>query len=130
MRNYCFVFNVFMLVFVSFFLSFFFLSFFSFCLSFIFFLSILHFHLFPFFPSLASFLALPIIIFLFSPGWDPYGEVKTMLNNLKLQDLFVKFQDNCIRVRTNQHSMCQSVVHPLAHCGLIFCPVYALHVCR
>ena len=30
--------------------------------------------------------------------WDPYCKVKSMLENLKLQDLFQKFFDNCIRV--------------------------------
>ena len=30
--------------------------------------------------------------------WDPYSKVKSMLRNLKLQDLLPKFFDNCIRV--------------------------------
>ncbi|XP_032230619.2 uncharacterized protein LOC5506343 isoform X2 [Nematostella vectensis] len=30
-------------------------------------------------------------------GWDPYAQVSTMLEQLKLDDLFPKFRDNCIR---------------------------------
>ena len=40
-----------------------------------------------------------LLIFFFSNvEWDPYCKVKSMLENLKLQDLFQKFFDNCIRV--------------------------------
>ena len=40
-----------------------------------------------------------VLIFFFSNvEWDPYCKVKSMLENLKLQDLFQKFFDNCIRV--------------------------------
>ena len=40
-----------------------------------------------------------VLIFFFSNvEWDPYCKVKLMLENLKLQDLFQKFFDNCIRV--------------------------------
>ena len=40
-----------------------------------------------------------VLIFFFSNvEWDPYCKVKSMLENLRLQDLFQKFFDNCIRV--------------------------------
>ena len=39
-----------------------------------------------------------VFLFLLHVDWDPYRKVKSMLKNLKLEDLLQKFFDNCIRV--------------------------------